>query len=132
MSVSQKILDPVCDMIVDLEEARDAGLTLEYGEREFGFCAAGCQAKFAKRPPDYIPKVDAWLAGQSHADAGTHAHREELPVVDEGMRRWYSSCRCCLSDAYPKVVELLDRERAEAKEVAAGPGICETEEAKPH
>jgi len=28
------------------------------------------------------------------------------------MRAWYSSCRCCLSDAYPKVVEALDAEKA--------------------
>lgn len=59
---SGKIIDPICDMIVDLGEARDAGLTLEYGDREYGFCGAGCQATFAKDPKRYIPKVDAWLA----------------------------------------------------------------------
>jgi hypothetical protein len=30
------------------------------------------------------------------------------------MREWYKSCRCCLSDAYPKVVEALDAEKAQA------------------
>ena len=30
-----------------------------------------------------------------------------LPVIDKGMRRWYESCSCCLSGAYPD-----DREQA--------------------
>ena len=33
-----KMLDPVCDMIVDLAEARDQGLTLELPDREYAFC----------------------------------------------------------------------------------------------
>ncbi len=57
-----EIIDPVCDMIVNIEEARDQGLTLEMPDREYAFCAAGCQAKFAKSPQSYIPKVDAWVA----------------------------------------------------------------------
>jgi len=62
---SGKIIDPICDMIVDLGEARDAGLALEYGDREYGFCGAGCQTTFAKDPKRYIPKVEAWLAAES-------------------------------------------------------------------
>lgn len=127
-----KILDPVCDMIVDLAEARDAGLTLEYGDREYGFCAAGCQTTFAKDPKRYIPKVEAWLAsadgkGEGHA----HAASDELPAIDAGMRSWYTSCRCCLSDAYPKVVEALDREREAVSQAPAGTGICEAADANP-
>lgn len=56
-----EILDPVCDMIVTVADARDAGLTLERPEREYAFCSAGCQATFAKAPDRFIPKVDAWL-----------------------------------------------------------------------
>ena len=113
---SGKIIDPVCDMIVSLDEARDAGLTLEYGDREYGFCAAGCQTKFAKDPKRYIPKVEAWLANPPVEAASHHAHKvsDELPEIDAGMRAWYESCRCCLSDAYPKVVETLDAEKAQA------------------
>jgi YHS domain-containing protein len=112
---NDKILDPVCDMIVDLAEARDAGLTLEYGDREYGFCAAGCQTKFAKDPTRYISKVEAWLAAPPAEDGKHHAHivSNELPVIDTGMREWYKACRCCLSDAYPKVVEALDAEKAQ-------------------
>lgn len=59
------LLDPVCDMIVDVAEARDEGLTMELGAREYAFCAQGCLLKFAKSPQAYIPKVDAWLAAQA-------------------------------------------------------------------
>jgi YHS domain-containing protein len=67
-----KILDPICDMIVDLAEARDDGLVTEYAGREYGFCSAGCQVKFAKSPTAYVQKVEAWLAA-----SGDHAHAAE-------------------------------------------------------
>ena len=122
-----KIIDPVCDMIVSIPEARDRGLTLEYPEREYAFCAPGCQTKFAKSPQSYVPKVEAWLAQReaepTHGDAG-HAHgaSDTLPDIDPGMRAWYESCRCCLSDAYPKVVEVLDAERAMATSESTAKG----------
>lgn len=31
-------------------------------------------------------------------------------VIDEGMRRWYRACPCCLSEAYPEVKRALDVE----------------------
>jgi YHS domain-containing protein len=119
--MTNKIIDPVCDMIVDVDEAHEQGLTLEFPEREYAFCAAGCQSKFAKAPTAYVPKVEAWLAQrqteEATSSAGRHAHApsDTLPDIDPGMRAWYESCRCCLSDAYPKVVEVLDAERATAK-----------------
>lgn len=63
-----KMLDPICDMVVDLAEARDDGLTMELGEREYAFCAQGCLLTFAKAPQAYVPKVDAWLAAHAHDD----------------------------------------------------------------
>ena len=57
-----KMLDPVCDMVVDLAEQREQGLTIERPEREYAFCGAGCLEKFAKDPKRYIPKVERWLA----------------------------------------------------------------------
>ena len=56
-----KMLDPVCDMIVDVAEQREHGLTIERPEREYAFCGAGCLDKFAKDPKRYIPKVERWL-----------------------------------------------------------------------
>lgn len=110
---SAKILDPICDMIVDLADAREHGLTLEYPEREYGFCSAGCQAKFAKNPSAYRAKVEDWLGAQaSPPDVHAHAAIGETPIIDAGIRAWYASCRCCLSDAHPSVVEILDKERA--------------------
>ena len=128
-----KMLDPICDMIVDLAEARDQGLTMELGDREFAFCGHGCLVKFAKSPQAYIPKVDAWLAQQQHGDhhATPHPQLMEMPAIDAGMREWYASCRCCLSDAYPKVVEQLDAEKAAASQPPSGTGICEAAESDP-
>jgi YHS domain-containing protein len=107
-----KILDPVCGMVVDVDEARDAGLTLERPEREYAFCAAGCLTSFAKEPQRYIPKVEAWLA--AGAAEPEHDHHDAMPALDNGMREWYKSCRCCMSEAYPKLVEQLDAEKAQA------------------
>jgi YHS domain-containing protein len=122
-----KILDPVCDMVVDVAEQREAGLALELSDREYAFCGQGCLAKFAKTPEAYRAKVDAWLAAGEHDTA--HAHVDELPMIDNGMREWYKSCRCCMHDAYPKVVEQLDAERDAMKQPVAEAGICETAEA---
>ena len=114
---SGKILDPICDMIVDLAEARDEGLAIEYPEREYGFCSAACLTKFAKSPKAYVPKVEAWLAAKAVApEVHAHATTSEMPVIDAGMRAWYASCRCCLSDAHPSVVEALDNELAHKQE----------------
>ena len=115
MTTPMKLLDPVCDMVVDIAEARDQGLTMELADREYAFCGHGCLVKFAKSPQSYLPKVDAWLAAEDRGEhASKHAPSDELPMLDNGMREWYKSCRCCLSDAYPKVVEQLDAEKAQA------------------
>ena len=107
-----KLLDPICDMVVDVAEARDQGLTIDRSDREYAFCSHGCLTKFAKEPARHIPKVEAWLAaGGADGHHAAHAHPDELPVIDNGMREWYKSCRCCLSEAYPKVVEALDAEK---------------------
>ena len=107
-----KILDPICDMIVDVAAARDEGLTIERPEREYAFCSHACLVRFAKAPHSYVGKVDAWLAADARGDAHAHAHDGGTPVIDAGMREWYKSCRCCLSDAYPEVVQMLDAEKA--------------------
>ena len=117
-----EILDPICDMIVELAYAREHGLSIEYHEREYGFCSAGCLDKFAKNPSAYVPKVDLWFAGKattahaSESDAHAHQSDDSVPEIDAGMRAWYASCRCCLSDAHPSIVEALDKERAEAQQ----------------
>ena len=123
MTERSKLLDPVCDMIVDVAEARDQGLTMESGDREYAFCGAGCLTKFAKSPQTYIPKVDAWLGTQAkNAHSGAQAahtveraHSDQVPPIDNGMREWYKSCRCCMSDAHPQIVEQLDAEKARAE-----------------
>lgn len=57
-----KMLDPVCDMIVDVDDARENGLTLELPDREYAFCSSGCLRTFSKSPTRFKAKVDAWVA----------------------------------------------------------------------
>lgn len=63
-SFGAKLLDPVCDMIVAVDDAREHGLTLEMPEREYAFCSPGCMKTFAKAPQRFRAKVDAWVAAQ--------------------------------------------------------------------
>lgn len=128
-SASDTLLDPICDMVVDVADARRRDLVLEHDGREYAFCSPGCRASFAKEPERYVAKVDAWLAGRG-ASAAAHAHgMTAAPEIDAGMRAWYAACRCCLSDAFPAVAAALDEER-EAGEKARAAGICETAESE--
>ncbi|MDA8396014.1 MAG: hypothetical protein M0T72_12420 [Candidatus Dormibacteraeota bacterium] len=43
-------------------------------------------------------------------------------VVDQGMRRWYDSCPCCLSSTYPEVKRTLDLERSGLRGKTGGHG----------
>ena len=87
MSASIRILDPICDMVVDLANARDQGLAIERPEREYAFCSHGCLVKFAKSPLSYVGKVNAWLDVHSSPE---HAHppmgTDAIPAIDAGMR----------------------------------------------
>jgi len=67
MTGPTKILDPVCDMVVDVAQARDQGLTMELADGEYAFCSHGCLVQFAKSPSAYTAKVGAWLDAQRSA-----------------------------------------------------------------
>ncbi|MGC8474104.1 MAG: hypothetical protein ACP5PW_06840 [Candidatus Dormibacteria bacterium] len=56
-------------------------------------------------------------SAQQHDEAGP----AEV-VVDQGMRRWYDSCPCCLGAAYPEVKRTLDLERSELRGRSGGRG----------
>jgi YHS domain-containing protein len=152
-----KLIDPVCGMTVDVAAAEAAGLLLEYDGRTWAFCRAGCMRAFVADPQEYVVAAEAadsgaddghqHDAGSGHSHdaadghphdaagghpAGTAAEARPLPVIDEGMRRWYESCSCCLSETYPEIRAALDAERAAAarSEAEAAPpvGICEVAE----
>ena len=118
----ERVLDPVCGMTVDVASAEADGLTVEYEGRTYAFCRAGCLRAFQEEPANYAAKAE-------RAHAITVPHGTDLPVIDEGMRRWYESCSCCLSDAFPEIKAALDAERAAESAALAGPGICEVAEA---
>ena len=118
----ERVLDPVCGMTVDVATAEAAGLTVDYEGRTYAFCRSGCLQAFEEEPAVYAAK-----AQQAHAIAVPRVG--PLPLIDEGMRRWYESCSCCLSDAFPEIKAALDAERAAKSEPQAGPGICEIADA---
>ena len=119
----ERVLDPVCGMTVDVAKAEEAGLTTEHNGRTYAFCRSGCLRAFAEEPATYAAKAD-----QAHAI--TVPQSQGRPIIDEGMRRWYESCSCCLSDAYPDIKAALDAERDAKSEAPADAGICEVAEAQ--
>ena len=119
----KRVLDPVCGMTVDVARAEADGLTSEHDGRTYAFCRAGCLRAFREEPDAYAAKAE-----QAHAISVPQA--TGLPIIDEGMRRWYESCSCCLSDAYPEIKAALDAERAASAVAPVSAGICEIAEAQ--
>jgi len=114
--------DPVCGMTVRVDVAVEEGLVAHHDGRAYHFCRAACR--------------DAFLASAGeYATAPPHG-AEVRPVgslvIDDGMRRWYESCSCCLSDAYPDVKAALDAERPRNAQPDVAEGICEVAEAGDH
>ncbi len=119
-----QLIDPVCGMAVDVAAAEAAGLLLEYSGRTYAFCRDGCKRAFVEGPTEFVDRAQAAATA-----AATPVAAGALPVIDEGMRRWYESCSCCLSDAYPEIKAQLDAERKAAAQAPVDPGICEVAEA---
>lgn len=118
----EKLIDPVCGMTVRVPLAEEDGLLLEFDGRTYAFCRAACRAAFVADPARYLTaQSTAGLPSQPAVASG-------LPVIDEGIRRWYESCSCCLSDAYPEIKAQLDAERAATAQAPVGVGICEVAE----
>jgi YHS domain-containing protein len=46
--------DPVCGMHVDPDDARNRGLSLEHGDREYIFCGKGCFLEFRDDPDRFL------------------------------------------------------------------------------
>lgn len=121
-----QLIDPVCGMTVDVDRAEAAGLLLEFDDRTYGFCRDGCRRAFLEEPMTFVAQAEA--AATASAERGSVGGA--LPLIDEGMRRWYESCACCLSDAYPEIKAQLDAERAAATQAPVAAGICEVAEAE--
>jgi len=106
-------------MSVDVRRAEEDSLTLEHEGRTYAFCGHGCMQAFSEAPGTY---ADAAVVAAPVAITA-------LPVIDEGMRRWYDSCSCCLSDAYPEIKAALDAERVAGAIPPVAAGICEVADA---
>ncbi len=116
-------------MTVNVAAAEAAGLLIEYEGRTYGFCRDGCRRAFIEDPARAASEATAAELVAVTTPAAARASGELL-VIDEGMRRWYESCSCCLSDAYPEIKAQLDAERAAAAAEPIGAGICEVAEAE--
>jgi Uncharacterized conserved protein len=116
------LIDPVCGMTVEVTNAEAASLLLDHDGRTFAFCGPGCRRAFVEEPGEYLHADEHGAVAQAHGSAQVHGHGE-LPVIDEGMRRWYESCSCCLSEAFPEIKVQLDAERAAAALAPVDPGI---------
>jgi YHS domain-containing protein len=46
--------DPVCGMVVDLDEADARGLKVTHHGREYVFCGKGCMLEFRDDPERYL------------------------------------------------------------------------------
>ena len=124
----EKLVDPVCGMTVDVAKAELHDLLVEREGRWYAFCRSACMRAFLEDPAGYVAQAE-----QAAARAGTAPPvlaASGLPIIDEGMRRWYESCSCCLSDAYPEVKAQLDAEREATQAGPVDPGICEVAEAE--
>jgi YHS domain-containing protein len=115
-----RLTDPVCGMSVRLDAAVEDGLVFEHHGTLYAFCRSGCRDAFIADPHTYAEKAPIASAVEPATS---------LPVIDEGMRRWYDSCSCCLGDAYPEIKSALDDERRANAEQPAADGICEVAEA---
>lgn len=126
------MIDPVCGMSVVVEGAEADGRTAQHEGKTFVFCRDGCRRAFLQDPATYheqaaqLAENGAGAAGETSGRATTEGSAS--PVIDEGMRRWYESCSCCLSDAYPEVKAQLDAERTSGSD-HPGTGVTEVAQA---
>lgn len=121
----EQLIDPVCGMTVNVAKAEANDLLLEHEGRWYAFCRSGCKRAFLEEPAEYVAAAEQAAAAAATAESSPRA----LPVIDEGMRRWYESCSCCLGDTYPEIKAQLDAERAAANAGPVDPGICEIADA---
>ena len=125
------LIDPVCGMTVEVARAEAAGLLLDLDGRTFAFCGPGCRRTFVDEPAAFLQADEHAAVTTAHGPGETTHGHSDLPVIDEGMRRWYESCSCCLSEAFPEIKAQLDAERAAAALGPVDAGICEVAEGAP-
>ncbi len=52
--MGEQVVDPVCRIRVDLEQARAKGLVSQHAGRQYGFCSPGCKRAFEQDPQRYL------------------------------------------------------------------------------
>lgn len=108
-------------MAVRTDVATEDRLVAEYDSHTYYFCRQSCFDQFQASPTRYVTP-------HHHAEAVTAP--AAVIEIDAGMRLWYESCSCCLSDAHPEVKAALDAEREAIARPPVDTGICEVAEGK--
>lgn len=85
-----KVRDPVCGMMVDPATARHR---LEFDDRSYVFCSAGCRAKFAADPHKYLAPAQPAAAPIARVAAGRT--QWTCPMHPEIVRDAPGSCPIC-------------------------------------
>jgi len=106
-------------MAVRADVAIEAGLAADHDDHTYYFCRQGCLDQFLADPARHVT---------SHHHAAVEARPATGVEIDAGMRLWYESCSCCLSDAHPEIKAALDAEREAEARSPVEPGICEVAE----
>jgi len=120
-STTDRPRDPVCGMAIRIDVAVQDGLVADYDSHTYYFCRRSCLDQFEANPAQYV-------TSHHHAEAATAP--AAAIEIDAGMRLWYESCSCCLSDAHPEIKAALDAEREATLQPPIDPGICELAEGK--
>ncbi len=109
-------------MAVRTDVAVEDRLATDYDSHTYYFCRRACLDQFLAIPTQFIT---------SHHHDAIEAEPASAIETDAGMRLWYESCSCCLSDAHPEIKAALDAEREGKVQPPADAGICEVAEGKP-
>jgi len=111
LQVIQSVIDPVCGMTVDPENA--AG-SFEYQGKTYYFCSTHCLHRFQKDPESFLQKTQPQPVGVEHAPKLlTKAQKYTCPMHPEIIRDAPGSCPICGMALEPLTPSLEEEENTE-------------------
>src|SRR5215813_9679937 len=111
LQVIQSVIDPVCGMTVDPENA--AG-SFEYQGKTYYFCSTHCLHRFQKDPESFLQKTPPQPVGVEYAPKLlTKAQKYTCPMHPEIIRDAPGSCPICGMALEPLTPSLEEEENTE-------------------
>ena len=115
-STGTGVLDPVCGMTVDPENA--AG-SFEYKGTTYYFCSTHCVHKFSANPESFLNKPTTQIVGISRAPKpAAPGQKYTCPMHPEVVRDGPGSCPICGMALEPMTVTLDQEENPELKDMS--------------